>query len=94
MGLVLLACGIVMGGWAFKLLGLKRSLCLNFFEENVPIVKHPLYKYVKNPEDYGFLTILFGFALFTRSFYNLIIAIEFMVLLIPHMKLENKPIKK
>ena len=52
-GLILLISGLILASWAFKLLGLKRALCLNFFEENVPVVRESLYKYIKNPADYG-----------------------------------------
>ena len=37
---------------------------------------------------------LIGFALFTRSIYNLIIGIEFIVIMIPHIMLENVPLKE
>ncbi|MFX1534606.1 MAG: methyltransferase, partial [Promethearchaeota archaeon] len=77
----------------FKLLGLKRSLCLNFFKDDVPIVQSSLYKYIKNPEDVGLWTMLIGFVLLTGSIYNLIIAIEFIVIMIPHERVENMPLK-
>lgn len=88
-GLILLVLGGILALWALKLLGTKRALCLNFFEENVPIVKNGIYRYIKNPIDYGFWTAFIGFALFTGSLYNLIIAIEFIVIMYPHMLLEN-----
>jgi len=69
-GLFLLISGLILASWAFRFLGLKRSLCLNFFEENVPVVKESLYKYIKNPLDYGLWIALIGFAIFTRSIYN------------------------
>ena len=93
-GLILLISGIFLASWAFKLLGARRSLCLNFFEEDVPIVRKSLYKYIKNPEDYGIWTALIGLAIFTRSIYNLVIAAEFVIIMIPHIILENKPIKR
>lgn len=93
LGLILSVSGLILASWAFKLLGLKRSLCINFFEENVPIVKSSLYKYIKNPEDTGLWIALIGFALFTQSSYNLIIAVEFIVIMIPHVILENVPLK-
>jgi len=37
---------------------------------------------------------VFGFALFTRSLYNLVIALEFIILMIPHMHVENIPLKR
>jgi len=92
-GLILLISGLILATWAFKLLGLKRSLGLNFFLENVPVVENILYKYLKNPEDYGLWIALVGFAVFSRSFYNLIIAFEFIIIMIPHIMLENKPLK-
>jgi protein-S-isoprenylcysteine O-methyltransferase Ste14 len=93
-GLILLVSGLVMSVWGFLLLGVKRSFGLNFFEENVPIVKKSLYKSIKNPEDYGFWMALVGFALFTRSLSNLIVTLEFIILMIPHMHIENIPIKR
>ena len=93
-GLILLISGIILASWAFRLLGLKRSLCLNFFEENVPIVKKSLYAYIKDPEDCGLWIALFGLAIFTGSIYNLTIAVEFIIIMIPHIMLENKPLKE
>lgn len=92
-GLILLISGIILASWAFRLLGLKRTLCLNFFEENVPVVKESLYRYIKNPEDYGLWIALIGFAIFTGSIYNLVIAVEFIIIMVPHIMLENKPLK-
>jgi len=86
-GLSLLIVGIVLAFWAFKLLGLKRALCLNFFEVNVPGVKECLYKYVKNPLDYGIWMALVGFAVFTQSIYNLVIAVDFIIIMILHMNI-------
>jgi protein-S-isoprenylcysteine O-methyltransferase Ste14 len=94
LGLILLIGGAVSALWGFKALGLKRSLGLNFFEENVPVVRGSIYKYVKNPEDYGLWMILLGFALLTRSSYNLVIAAEFIVIMIPHIMLESWPLRK
>ena len=93
-GLILLIVSAIIAFWASKLLGLKRALCLNFFEDNVPEVTDSLYKFVKNPLDYGIWMALVGFAIFTRSVYNLIIAVEFIIIMIPHMILENKILKK
>ncbi len=93
-GLFLQIVGLVLAFWAFKLLGLKRALCLNFFEVNVPVVRESLYKYVKNPLDYGLWMALVGFAIFTQSVYNLVIAVEFIIIMIPHIILENKPLSK
>jgi len=93
MGLILLISGLILALWAFRLLGLKRTLCLNFFEENVPIVKESVYKYIRNPVDYGFWMALIGFAFFTRSVYNLAVAVEFITIMIPHIMLENKPLR-
>jgi protein-S-isoprenylcysteine O-methyltransferase Ste14 len=93
-GLILLITGLILASWGFSLLGLKRSLCLNFFEENVPVVKESLYKYIKNPEDYGLWMALIGLAVFTGSLYNLAIAVEFIIIMIPHIMLESIPLKK
>jgi protein-S-isoprenylcysteine O-methyltransferase Ste14 len=93
-GLSLLIAGLILAFWAFRLLGLKRALCLNFFEVNVPVVRESLYKYVKNPLDYGIWMVLVGFAAFTASVYNLLIAVEFIIIMIPHIILENKPLNE
>jgi len=93
-GLIMLVSGIFFSSWAFVLLGLKRSFCLNFFEENVLVVKKSLYKYIKNPEYYGFWTALIGLAVFTGSIYNLAIAAEFIIIMVPHIMLENKSLKR
>jgi len=93
-GLILLISGLILACWAFRLLGFKRALCLNFFEENVPVVKESLYKYIKNPADYGLWIAIVGFAIFTGSVYNLAIAIEFIIIMIPHIVLENKPLDR
>jgi protein-S-isoprenylcysteine O-methyltransferase Ste14 len=92
LGIVFLFTGIIIAVWAFKLLGIKRSSHLNFFEENVPIVKESLYKYIKDPEYLGFWLILTGLTIFTASLYNLIITIEFIILMLPLTFLENKTI--
>lgn len=94
MGLILLITGIILSSWGFAVLGLKRSFCLNFFKENVPVVNKSLYKFIKNPEDYGFWLALAGLAFFTQSSYNLTIAIEFIIIMIPHSVLESVPLKK
>jgi len=93
-GLSLLTAGVILAFWAFRLLGLKRALCLNFFKENVPEVKESLYKYLKNPLDYGIWMTFVGFAIFTQSAYNLVIAVEFIIIMIPHIILENKALNK
>jgi len=93
-GLILLIVGAIIAFWASRLLGIKRALCLNFFEDNVPEVTDSLYKYVRNPLDYGIWMTLVGFAIFTQSVYNLVIAVEFIIIMIPHIILENKTLKK
>lgn len=92
-GLILMGIGIILASWAFKILGLKRALCVNFFSDNVTVVRTSLYKYIKNPMDIGFWTALFSFSLYTDSLYNFIIASEFMIIMIPHMMLENIKLK-
>lgn len=91
-GFIIGLAGIILAIWGFLLLGLKRALCLNFYEKNVPKVQKSIYKYIHNPLDIGLWTALLGFALFTRSLYNLIIAAEFILVMIPHIWLENKPL--
>jgi protein-S-isoprenylcysteine O-methyltransferase Ste14 len=88
-GLFLFISGSILGFWGFYLLGLKRALCLNFFEQDVPIVKKSLYRYLDNPLDFGLWLALLGFALLTNSAYNLVITVEFIMTMIPHILLEN-----
>ncbi|MFO7889154.1 MAG: methyltransferase [bacterium] len=91
-GSIATVAGLILAVWGFSLLGLKRALCLNFYEKNVPQVKKSLYKYIKNPLDIGLWTALLGFALWTGSLFNLIIAGEFILVMLPHIRLENKPL--
>ncbi len=93
-GLMVLISGLIIAIWGFCLLGIKRSFGQNFFEEKVPVLKKSLYKSIKNPEEYGFWMAVLGFALFTQSLVNLVIAFEFIILMIPHMCVENIPLKK
>jgi len=93
-GSILLISGLILVSWALRLLGLKRALCLNFFQQNVPMVRKSLYKCIKNPLDYGLWMALVGFAIFTQSIYNLVIAAEFIIIMIPHIILENKPLHR
>ncbi|MFX1283553.1 MAG: methyltransferase [Promethearchaeota archaeon] len=93
-GLISIFTGFIIAVWGFKKLGLKRSLCINFYNPQIPVVKSSLYKYIKNPEDYGLWIMLLGFALFTASVYNLVIAFEFIILMIPHQRIENIPLKE
>ena len=92
--MILLISGLALAIWGFKVLGIKQSFGQNFFEDSVPIVKDSIYKFVNNPEDYGLWAALSGFALFSRSFFNLAIALEFIILMIPHLMIENIPLKK
>ncbi|MBU7030380.1 MAG: hypothetical protein HXS48_25840 [Theionarchaea archaeon] len=93
-GLILFIGGGAAALWAFNVLGLNRALCLNFFEEGVPAAAEGPYRYLSNPMDYGFWTALIGFALLTGSLYNLVIAAEFILVMIPHVMLENAIISR
>ncbi len=93
-GGILLIGGGLLALWALKILGVQRALCLNFFKEDVPVVRGGPYAYISNPMDYGFWTALLGFALATGSLYNLAIAVEFILVMILHLPLENLPLKQ
>lgn len=93
-GIVLFVSGGAVAVWAFLVLGLKRSLCLNFFEETVSMAREGPYRYLANPLDYGLWTAVLGIALMTGSWYNLIIALEVILVMIPHIMLENIPLDK
>ncbi|MGC9443845.1 MAG: methyltransferase family protein [Candidatus Methanospirareceae archaeon] len=92
-GLVLFFTGIILAAWSFSLLGVKRVLCINFFVDNVSLVTGSVYRYLKNPAHYGFWLALIGFAVYTGSWYNFAIALEFVVVMIPIIWLENKPLQ-
>lgn len=92
LGIALFSVGLITSIWGFFLVGIKRALCLNFYVDNVPVVTTSLYKYIKNPIDIGFLSACIGFTLYTQSIYNLIIAVEFICIMIPHAKIENIPL--
>ena len=85
--------GISIAVWGFIILGFKRSMCLNFYRKDIEIVRAKLYQYIKNPLDYGLWTLLVGYALLSTSLYNLTIAIEFIIVMIPHIYVENIPIR-
>lgn len=89
----MLILGLGLAIWGFRSLGLKRSFGLNFFEKNIPVENKGPYKHMKNPEDYGLWIALLGFAAFTGSTYNLVIAFEFIIIMIPHMMVENIPLR-
>lgn len=92
-GLALFFVGVILAARAFLLLGVKRALCINFFVDNVPLVTGSVYRYLKNPAHCGFLLALFSFAVYTGSWYNLAIALEFVAVMIPIIWLENKPLE-
>jgi len=94
LGLIFILFGLGIAILALFLLGIKRALHLNFFKDKVQVINSSLYKYFENPITYGFWMALIGFAFFTRSLYNLIIAIEFILLMIPVMLIENIPVPK
>lgn len=94
LGVVVFVAGLGMALWALRLLGLRRALGLNFFEQDVPVVKRSLYKRLRNPMDIGFLCALVGFSVLSGSSYNLALAAEFIVFMIPHVILENQPLKR
>lgn len=56
------------------------------------LVELPEHNKTKNPEDCGLWIALIGFAIFTGSIYILVIAVEFIIVMIPHIMLENKPL--
>ncbi len=49
-------------------------------------------RFIRGRKD--FWAALIGFAFFTRSSSNLVIVLEFVILMIPHICIENIPIKK
>ncbi len=92
-GWIMLFGGLIVSIWGFIQMGPKRSLGLNFFRKNVPVVKKYIYGYINNPETGGLCWALFGFSFVTGSYYNLFIALEFTILMFFHTKLENITVK-
>ena len=93
-GWTLAIIGVSIATLGYKELGLRRSLGVNFYEEGTELEESGIYKWIKNPEENGYWIMLIGLALATDSLYNLVLAIEFIVLMIPHQKLENMPVQK
>jgi len=94
LGWMITGLGLIIAVLGFKELGLEKSLGKNFFEEKTKIVKSGIYQYISEPEEYGFWLMMVGFALGTASIYNLVYAIELIILMIPHQKIENLPLNK
>ncbi|WP_371804143.1 methyltransferase [Candidatus Lokiarchaeum ossiferum] len=93
-GGLMIGVGLIVSTWGYYILGLERSLGINFYRDNIERVDHSLYKYFKNPEEIGLLMMLYGIGLLTKSWYNLIFALEFTILMIPHQRIENLPFRK
>jgi len=94
-GLPIMILGIILSMIGYLTLGLKRSLHSNVFYPNTSKrIKKGIYKYISDPEYIGFYMILIGLTLITTSFYNLIITIEFILVMIPLRIIENMPIKE
>jgi protein-S-isoprenylcysteine O-methyltransferase Ste14 len=93
-GIIPIVAGAVLSTWAFLILGTDRSSQVNFFVENVPVVKRSVYKYLKNPQYLGLWLMLAGVTLFTESVYNLVITVEFILLMAPLAWLENRMLQK
>ena len=94
LGWILTAAGMIVATAGYIKLGLDRSLGINFFKDDVPIETGGIYKYLSHPEEHGFWVMMIGFALGTASWYNLIFALEFILLMIPHQKIENLPLQE
>ena len=94
-GWIFFALGMIIATLGFNGLGLDRSLAVNFFkEEERDYITSGIYRFIKHPEEYGFWIMMIGLALGTTSTYVLIFAAEFIILMIPHQKIENLPLKK
>ena len=86
---ILLLVGILISSLAFAQLGLRRSLHINFYQLNIPTLRTEIYLYLKNPEYTGFWMILIGLTMLTQSWYNLLLTIFIIILMIPLQVLEN-----
>lgn len=94
-GLILIPTGLILSFWAALLLGWRRMFSIRLFVKKQPaVVRHSLYKYFKHPFYYGLVLTLTGFTLYSASLYNLIILIEIIILLIPHIAIEEKGLKR
>jgi len=93
-GGIFFVIGVILGLLGYLTLGLVRSLHYNFFFKiDQKIVRKGIYKYLDNPEYEGLLLILLGYALYTDSLFNLIIFLEFLILIVPLKFIEDKPLK-
>jgi len=98
-GIIAAAVAMMLTGGAVAvggvlILGWRRSLCLNFYEPATPVCSHRLFRLVRHPMDYGFWLLLMGFAWLTGSYYNLLVALTWIGLMIPHQVIENWPLKR
>ena len=93
-GSIFFIVGVILGLLGYLTLGLVRSLHYNFFFKiEYKIIKKGIYKYLNNPQYVGLFLILLGYALYTDSLYNLIIFLEFFILVSILKYIEDKPLK-
>jgi protein-S-isoprenylcysteine O-methyltransferase Ste14 len=95
-GFILILIGLIISVLGFYQLGLKKSLCINFYEEKYSdsVINSSIYRYFSNPEDLGLWFMLIGLTFITGSILNAILSLEFILLMISHINIENIPLKQ
>lgn len=88
-GGIMLLLGLALSVSGFRILGLRQSLGLNFYRQDIPRCEHRLFRIVKHPMDFGLWFMLFGWALLSRATFNLVVALFVMLLMIPHIRIEQ-----
>lgn len=95
LGYPIIVLGIIIAMSGFVTLGLRRSLHINIFDPStIKKIGTGIYKFINDPEYLGFYIILIGFICVTDSIYNLVITLEFLILMIPLRTIENIPFTK
>ena len=67
-GIIPIVAGAVLSTWAFLILGTDRSSQVNFFVENVPVVKRSVYKYLLGKQAKPQLTHALRQSFFSQGF--------------------------
>lgn len=93
-GLSCVGLGLGVATLAFTILGTARSCCLNFFEPDVPVETHWVFRIFHEPEEYGFLFAVWGGVLVSQSYHLLWMAGFTTLAMLCWQQLENLPVSE
>lgn len=80
-----------MATWGFVLIGLRQSLCLNFFER-VPVCRHWLFATVGHPQEFGFIAMIVAFSFVTDRVDVLAVSVETSIGMLCFQRVEDLPL--